>query len=341
MKARVLRIFSVVFYLLLACSILSQKIEKEMTTQVEIYQRTSTGAEIRLPLKMLFTDGDTLLLSNVIDGTGWNSGLRCEVFPSYAWSVDYVYGEACYTGTARVYSFIRSASRLPRTGDRAEIISEFTAGPDRYLALYEDGLPESLYFSGKGALAAQNDRALLWETDEGRFPYFEHHLKAATDTAGMASRIFSLTDVETFLRELPKTAAVGAIVIFALLLCIWSSLLSAFGGPKQLIWLHVLLLGGTLAALYLVLGRIDLPASLLPAENILQFSHYCETLSTVFETLSQLDADTSALFALRTEAYAESAAILKSGFLAAGTLMLTGLAALLLTCRAQRRARTE
>lgn len=338
MKKRVLCFFSLILYLLTACGLLSQKIEAEMATQVLLSLRTAAGSlsPTSQPLRVLFTDEGDDHLYEVVDGTGWNSGLRIREIPEGFWTIGYAIGPYVAIPGGRDYRFVESASRQPPEGKLARIIEEFEITDDRYLLLFPEGVPESMALPENTAVIAQSRNALLLDVPNAELPFFEHRAKTLSDTLGAAERVFSLTETEQFLTALPAIALTALLLASALILWAFSCLLSI--RPEQhkgLIWFNAALILASLYALLRVLGSFDLPASLLPARNILDWQHYADTLSLIFGTLETFADNAQGLLTLKAQAFAQSAQILQWGFLATLALVLTE--ALLLFFRSHRR----
>ena len=94
--------------------------------------------------------------------------------------------------------------------------------------------------------------------------------------------------MQDFAAALPLVSLAGALVLLTLFCAV--GFCRAFPNKlRALFWA-----GGCLllwAGLWLVLGRIQLPSSLLPAENLLDFSHYRETFSQIAAGLKAFPQD--------------------------------------------------
>ena len=76
MKRRSLCVICLVLYILISCTILSLKIEKEMLTQVEVLKIKDNGMwgqSVSLPQTVLFEDTKGKHLYELIEGSGWES----------------------------------------------------------------------------------------------------------------------------------------------------------------------------------------------------------------------------------------------------------------------------
>ncbi len=282
MKRRILCLFSLVLYLMAACTILSAKIEEEMTTLVQIERKTSskrTGRSMELNSRSLFIDETGDHLYEVKEGTGWEIGLRAYEVPSFG--LDVMASRVSLYGV-RDYVFVRSASRQPQDGELAVVVEEFETIHDQVLLYYEDGIPKVRDFPAGTELIGETETAFLLDVPECSSPFFPHAMKTQAVVTDMADRIISLTEAERFLNELPKVVKVVVILIAGMIL--WG--VSCFLGfrtkdHKILIWLNIGLVAVLLFYLQYTLGTIDFPASMLPRDNILDFAHYQEVFDII------------------------------------------------------------
>ena len=91
------------------------------------------------------------------------------------------------------------------------------------------------------------------------------------------------------------------------------------GKRKGFLWLNILLTAALMAVLPWLLSRFDLPASLMPAESILDISHYTQTFSRILSSLDSL-GDRTVHEALG-QATAASAVVLGIGVLVTAALI--------------------
>ena len=135
-----------------------------------------------------------------------------------------------------------------------------------------------------------------------------------------ASRVYSYSDAESLLRSLPLVAVYGAVLLFAVVVWAGTCYLTRIQQSRWLLWANagcgVLTLGAVLR-----LGRaIDLPASLMPPESILDFSHYQKEFSNIFAAMEEV-GDTS-LQTLSTKCCAAALAVLLAGALLGAAILL-------------------
>lgn len=295
MKKKVLCVFSLVLYLLVACTILSGKIEEEMMTLVQVEKRTSsktTGRSMTLSLRAIYTDKQGDHLYEVREGTGWESGQRSYEVPS--WGMDPVNGIASLYGT-RDYNFVKSASRQPLEGELARIVEEFETANDTYLYYYNPGVPNGLDLPANLEVIAQSENALLVDVTDGTLPFLPHTAKTWTVTTDLSDRVFSLTEAEAFLNQLPIVMVTFMIAASGVLFWVCGCV-AGLKKRNGAVWLNTLAACIALIALAVALRQIDLPASLLPSANIFDFAHYQEEFSFIFDSLRELGMTDHSIF---------------------------------------------
>ena len=329
MKKKILCLFSLLLYLLVACTILSLKIEEEMATLVEVDERISEKAvarSITMSLRSVYTDAEGDHLYEVQEGTGWEGGLRIHEFPSF--SMDMVHGTASIYGTGN-YCLVKSSSRQPREGKLAVIAETFETVHDRYLLYYYDGIPNARDFPSNAELIWQSDHAFLLDMTDVSLPFFAHTAKTQAVVTDMSDRIFSLTEVKQFLEELPSVAAVfilfAAGVIFWGLACLFTIRADE---NKPFIWTNAVFAAAALMLIVLVLNKIELPASMLPVDNIFDLQYYSEELSLVFDSLENFGM--SDLRSVRYAAAEQCREFIRSGTLA---VLIIAIVEIIIYCR--------
>lgn len=289
MKKKVLCIFSLVLYLLVACTIVSHWIEDQMMTQVTISERKNRGDSFSFKQTVLFADSQGEHLYELIDGSGWNSGLRVSMLPDASWYIDAFGGAVKYDGNKQLYRFITSASRMPKEGEAVKIIENIHKADDQYLCIFTHGVPEELILPKNSEIAARNETTLLLNMIEAEFPFFEHSAKGLSESLAEAGHIISLTDAKAFLNALPSLSAVVVILLAGIVVWAVSCLLSIRSGKhKWLLRVNVLLVIVLLCSLTFTLNQIELPASMLPTENIFDWQHYANLFSLLDNALMEL-----------------------------------------------------
>jgi len=287
-KKNVIRVFSLILYLLVACTILSNWIEEQMMTEVKISERQNRGDSFGFSQSALFADDEGNHLYEMIDGTGWSIGLRARELPSASWYID-AYGKVQFDGSEQAYRFVVSASRQPQEGDKVAVVESFEKAEDQYLCIYSDGIPEEIVLPRNTEIAAQSENVLLLNLKDAEFPFFEQTAKGMTDTLSVADRIIGLTEAKLFLEQLPLIASVcmaliGGVVFWGAA-CLFSI---RADGNKVYVWLNAAFVAVLLIALMLVLRSVELPASMMPCDNIFNLEYYSKELLTICNALQGL-----------------------------------------------------
>lgn len=293
MKRKVISMFAVVGFLLALCTMVSQKAEKEMQTQVVLRQVKGSRFTLRnatVPLMAVNWPGAEEKLYQVVDGSGWEPGLRVSEVPRHYYSIGMGSVEL---GPGTDYRFIQSASRTPVPGDGVEEVEESGKGTDRYLILCPDGMtrPEKIPISFE--IQGRNETAVLVHTKNAVTPFFEHRVVYSLRNIGASQlRVYSMNDAGTFLQALPLLAGLLAVLVCGMLLLGCSCVLSRREENGQLVlWINAVLAAGLLCAVPWLLGGFDLPSSLMPADNILDIGHYTRTFSVIFHALEGMGSD--------------------------------------------------
>ena len=301
MKKSVICLFSLILYVLLACLLLSLKIETEMMSQVKISERENKGDSFGFNQSVLFSDNDGTHLYEVVNGTGWDSGLLAQKLPA-SWYID-IDGKVQFTGNKKVYRFVYSASRTLQDGEKVAIVEEFEKGQDLYLYLYENGIPEEYVLPKNAELVTKSENALLLNMAEAESPFFEQTALSLTETTKQADRVFSLAEVTQFLEQIPLLVVVCGVfiagVIFWGIACLFSL---DFEDNKRWVWLNIGLVCASLVVMAIMLTTIDLPASMMPADSIFNLPHFKEELSIIANTLKTFSDTTHDFFSVKERA---------------------------------------
>lgn len=293
MKKKVLCAFSLILYILVAFTFLSMKIEEEMVTLVQVREidpKKYSGSTVEMPMKVLFEHSGGIHLYEVIDGVGWESGLRIREVPKGYWTFAYQEGLVKIPGDDNYYRFVQSASRQPTPGERTKIMPSRPArADDRYLAVYAREIPEVLELPTSAVVAARSDDALLLNMTNMIVPFFEHQAKGMAVHTDMAERIYSLTDVTLFLENLPLIVLLACTLLAPLPIWLLSCLLAGNAHKnRRFLLLNTAAVIGLLFAAIAIMGRIDLPSSLLPPVNIFSFDYYQTEFAQIFSALDGL-----------------------------------------------------
>lgn len=293
MKKGILYFSVLLVYLLAACTLLSQWIEVEMATEVVIQEHTTTSDSNRgssMTADVLFLENGVQALYEVVEGEGWQGGLRLKRMDENHW--EYVLDKVPYVRFVggKVYWFAETASRTPADGGPARIVEGFETVSDRYLLVFPEGKPEKLALPEDWQVTKETEAALLVQAEAGIAPFFQHRAKFL---AGIhndeSSRIISLGEAEAFLNQLPAGMAAGLILAFPVLLWLYAAFLLGNPQKHRAVLLVNLLLGMvSLGALWLVLRGIELPGSMLPGENLFDLGHYRQEYGLILDNLELL-----------------------------------------------------
>lgn len=327
MNKKVICVFSLILYLLVAATLLSTKVQEEMTTLVKVESRAfsrENGGIMSVSWRAIYTDSNGDHLYEVREGTGGQTGLRVSAVLGF--DINPVYGIAQVKGI-RGYNFVVAASRQPQDGKLAKIVEEFQKVDDTYLYYYPKGSPpeESWELNKYIEVIGQTSNTLLMAATGVESPFLPHTAKTWTVTTDLAQNVYSLEEAEAFFQQLPcVTIALG---IFALGILFWlcGTVTSLLGGRKSFVWFNTIAAAASLIALWFALQGFDLPASVLPNSNILDFAYYKEEFSLIFDSLRELGMMEHSIFRVAEQAEAQCAQRLGLVALASGIILFAEL----------------
>lgn len=309
MKKTVLCIFSLVAYLLVACTILCAEIEDTMMTHAIIKQESGNEFEVKLQPSSIFEDMMGTHLYEMTEGVGWNTGLRAVEVPE-----GYYNAEALSASSFGKWDYIMSASRQPREGERVMIWAlqrDMTREEDTYLLYYPMGILDFEAMVKEGYISEydyekvmsgleileQNEQSMLVRVERGTIPYTEQMAK--TDLSALEGydwRIYRIKDVEKLLSSLPLIALVIVAVVFPIVLWAYTCVLARKEEENAtLIKINAGIIAGMLIVLLILMKIIDLPPSLMPLDNIFDMAHYNLTFDTIFSLLGAMSSGQSVL----------------------------------------------
>ena len=141
----------------------------------------------------------------------------------------------------------------------------------------------------------KSDHVLLLYQENGIIPFMENRAKGGmVQLAGSDWRVYSLDALEQLLNNVPHAlmavTLIFAVAIFGIMICV---LIYRGDQNKWLIGLNLILIAGAFTAMPPILKQIDLPASMLPLENIFQISHYRTMVTSIYHALGELSGDTT------------------------------------------------
>lgn len=188
------------------------------------------------------------------------------------------------------YDVIMSASRTPRVGDRVEPV-QLQDSPNEKLIIYcPEGYEEIVDRQDKFTVLGAGQNGILMDTSSTPMPYFEQYTVFSLENRLKADnyRVYSYTDAENLLKALPQLAVFGAIILFAAVLWAGTCVITKKQQPAWLLWGNIGLGGLSLAAVRGLGQQVDLPASLMPPESILDLAHYKSEFSNIFSAMEQV-----------------------------------------------------
>lgn len=316
MKKRVFCVCAFVMYALVICLLLATKIEAEMRTQVFvqpiIIPQKPTGL-YTLPLDILFEREDSIDMFEVAPGTGWKEGLCISLVDGSSYSIDPATSTVCMA-SGKDRQIVRHASRIPQAGTTAEIVEQVPM-EDQYLIVYNTNVPEFEDHWEGVSLTAEAGNVRLLTVANSPQPFLEDQAQEMLYQIQSRSWwIYSLNAVEQFLNNLPKLA-LTAVILWTMVI-LWLDHFALIGHPQK--YRRYLVINITaelllIPALFLLLRQIDLPASLLPENNIFDWHYYIREWNTIREALNTLGMYTHPLLALKDFAIAMSRKVLLCG----------------------------
>ena len=336
MKKTVLCIFSLVLFLLVACTILNAEIEDTMMTHAIVKQESGNEFTIDLQPSSIFEDMMGTHLYGLVEGAGWNTGLRASEVPE-----SYYNAEALSCSSFGKWEYIMSASRQPREGERIMIWAlqrDMTKEEDAYLLYYPEGILDFEAMVKEGYISEydyekvmsgleileQNEQSMLVRVEKGTLPYTEQMAKTELSVLeGYDWRIYRIKDVEKLLSSLPLIALIAVTLVFPIVLWAFTCVLARKEEENATL---IKFNAGVIAAMWLVLlvlmKIIDLPTSLMPLDNIFDMAHYGQTFDAIFGMLSTMSSGQSVL-ALAARMETVFYVILAAGVVLTTTVVVT------------------
>lgn len=268
MRARKICFFLGTFWLLVICTILSGSIERQMTVKVQVLEPNPSMLEMDAPMPVysleILSGGD---LYESVEGTEWESGLRAEIIPPEFYITEE--NEILLTPGSGMNGIILYRTKELFPGAVVQKTMPYVGKEGYYLTLSPKKEPQFFSIMGKE-------------------PYMENLYK---EELGLLpkERLYSMTELENFSKMFLPLGVLLILLAGTLLLWIYSWKLAKDVKKHRT---PLLVNGGVLALLllgiYKLAEAIQLPSSLLPRENILDFGHYRETFGNILEALRHL-----------------------------------------------------
>lgn len=299
MKRKALCVVSLILWVLMACTILSFKIEEQMTARVVTADRNSYGPAV-LPLESLSYDGAGYHLFEMVDGSGWENGPRARELDGRGYAiVDRGHDGIQQVTASPSYNakLIEFASRPLREGELLEELSGQEPADDVYLAVFPEPVPELGLLSTSMGLEGRTETALLLSAADAAQPFLEARARDQLYQAAELrpyihpmtaayTRVYSLRAVEQFMEDVPQLALLLVMLLFPVVLWVGSCVLTSKGNRGGwLIPVNIAIAGLDAVCMAHLLDGVELPPSLLPAEMIFDFRHYTGEFGQIFDTL--------------------------------------------------------
>lgn len=268
MRARKICFFLGAFWLLVICTILSGSIERQMTVKVQVLEPNPSMLETDAPMPVysseILSGGD---LYESVEGTEWESGLRAEIIPPEFYITEE--NEILLTPGSGMNGIILYRTKEIFPGAVVQKTTPYVGKKGYYLTLSPKEEPQFFSMMGKE-------------------PYMENLHK---EELGLLpkERIYSMTELKNFSKMFLPLGILLVLLTGTLLIWIYSWKLAKDVKKHRT---PLLVNGGVLSLLllgiYKLAEAIQLPSSLLPRENILDFGHYRETFGKILEALRHL-----------------------------------------------------
>lgn len=287
MKRKVLCIFSLLGYLLLFCTIFASMAEREMTILADTKQvETTTTRNIRLP-SYCSQWGDMEGIFHIVEGTGWNVGNRVAAIEKQYYRVE----RDVILHPGEPYIVLMSASRKPQVGQLVEAIHAADSMGEKLILYFPEGMSQTKPLQNNFTVLGQGEKGMLLDCIRIKMPFFEHRMMMALSGRFQAEgmRIYSYTEAESFLQQLPLMAIIGGLLLTGVILWGGSCLLTKKRYPSVLLWINIGAIGLTLLAALFLTKQIDLPASLMPQGNIFDLEHYLGEFSNIFTAMKSAE----------------------------------------------------
>lgn len=299
-----------------------------MLTQVEVLKikdKGMWGQSVSISQTALFEDERGKHLYELVEGSGWESGLRVREIPQDDYELDYEDGTIRLPG-GRDYYFIATASRQPVVGELVEIVeskdAEITS--DAFLFVYPQCVPEDLLVTDGLSLKEQSDEAFLLSIEHTTTYFFEHKQMGEHQAMnGRNWRIFSLETVRDFWEQLPLVVLLAVLLLTVIILWVFACVVCTFTDhPKRIFAIIGAISVASLAAICIILSCIDLPAAMLPNTNILNIRHYLGEFEIMLSGLETLPSAVQEFSVVKTTAATCCTVIVALGFVLTGIVAI-------------------
>lgn len=283
MNKAFLRGLVVAAVLLINCTLLSGFIERQMTVPVrECSPRydVAVGSQ-RIPADAIrWEDGQSFLYA-IQEGQGLTAGLWAKRVPVNVIGTE---GAAAFVMEDESQEYVLYGSRPFQDGERVLPVEEGQAQPDTFLLWMPAGA--SPLEQGVTIPLGEGEATLYSREVTQPFLAERELAQLAPEELRAQSAVISCQELEKLLNGLPWLAGAALLALATLLLAIL--LCVALGHERRWPWYLGCGVGCFLAwvGLVLVLGRTQLPSSLLPTGNIFAWGHYSNLFQLAEEGLA-------------------------------------------------------
>lgn len=318
------RALAITLAILVECTILSGMISREMAVQVTVAspRHDQERAADSLPLDAFRQEEDGTFLYLLEEGTGLLGSTQLRRVSTDILSLE---GERAFTtGLEQRGSYVVYASRPLEDEALAVELVPSDPAPDTYLLW----APEGIELDAPSA-PIEGGTLYLLPQEESPQPFLEERELAALLSGEEREncRLFSLGDVEQFTRQLLLLGGVGVLALAPLACCagLCLSLGKRGKGRAKVLW--ILLLAASLGGLFLLLGQVALPSSLMPPKNIFDLGYYHGTFQLLENDLYAFPGNSlcEELRALLARQKAIALGIFVGGCILLGTGLLLGM----------------
>lgn len=282
MKKKALCAFILVFWMLIACTMLSVKVEEQMIPQVTTIEPDRSGyTNPELPIDCLQFDDYGMHLFTTYEGTGWEAGTRVKEEQAGSYEI----GEETIKPEYAWGTFVQYTSKPLKSGELVEVQRGGDRIPDYWLGVFTDDKPDFSSLPEGIAIEEENEKAVLLSVENAQQPYMDGRAKSVVPQL-FSANAYSFSEMQKFLDTLPYAGLALGLLIAAVTLWACSCFLTKKAKYYKVSLMINFCLGiGMLFCLHLTLGMIDLPSSMLPRQHITDFGYFVREYSEFFNTL--------------------------------------------------------
>lgn len=285
-KQKALWVFTLVFWLVAACTFFAIKTQEQMTPQVTTTRAEtsySANSSAKLPLDCLQIDsGGGMHLYEVYEGTGWEAGMRVREIRDFSMDEKNVLLDNGGWG-----EYVQYASKPLTNGELVDVIRGNNKEPGNWLVIFPEDVPELDDLGNGVQVVAQDENIALLSVESDTKPFMEGRAKSVIPALAGA-KVYSFADIEQFLGNFVCSGLLLA--VFVILLTLWGYAWyeNQYDKKYPRMWplslgIGIVLLGGIAAILHFV----NLPSSLLPPEHITDLGYYFREFDQFFNGLSR------------------------------------------------------